>query len=81
MKIALVCDFALYMAKKRFIICTSENSVQNVIFTGNTCFLWQKYVLNVFPRSIQYYKHCVPMNAPSVRDFSVFSHFGNLGPL
>ena len=81
MKIALVCDFALYVALKRFISCNSENSVQNVIFTGNTCFLWQNLVLNVFVRCIQYYKHCLPIKAPSVRDFSVFSQLSNLGPL
>ena len=81
MKIALVCDFALYVAYKRFISCNSDNSVQNVIFTGNTCFLWQNHVVNVFLRWIQYYKHCLPMKAPSVRDFSVFSHLGKLDPL
>ena len=80
MKIALVCDFSLYVAEKRFIRSNSENSVQNLIFTGNTCFLWQNHVLNVFLRSIQYYKHCLPMKAPSVRDFSLFSHLVNLGP-
>ena len=50
MKIALVYDFALYMAQKRLKRCNSENSVQNVIFTGNTCFLWQNHVLNGFLR-------------------------------
>ena len=30
---------------------------------------------------IKYYKHGLPMRAPSVRDFSVFAHLGNLGPL
>ena len=50
MKIALVCDFAIYAALKRFISCNSENSVQNVIFTGNTCFLGQNHVLNVYLR-------------------------------
>ena len=48
MKIALFCDFALYAALKRFKSCNSENSVQNVIFTGNTCFLWQNHGLNLF---------------------------------
>ena len=50
MKIALVCDFALYVAEKRSFRCNSENSVQNVIFRGNTCFLWQNHVLNEFLR-------------------------------
>ena len=36
MKIALVCAFSLYVALKRFKRCNSENSVQNVIFTGIT---------------------------------------------
>ena len=81
MKIALVCDFALYVAYKRFISCNNDNSVQNVIFTGNTCFLLQNHVLNVFLRYMQYYTHCLPMKAPSDRDFSLFSHLGNLGPL
>ena len=81
MKIALVCDVSLYVAEKRVIRCNSENSVQNVIFTGNTCFLLQTHVLDVFLRSIRYYKHCLPMKAPSNRHFSVFSYLGNLGPL
>ena len=55
--------------------------MQNVIFTENTCFLWQNHVLNVFLRWIQYYKHCLPMKSPSNRDFSLFSYLGNLGPL
>ena len=43
--------------------------MQNIIFTGNTCILWQNHVLNVFLRWIQYYKHCLPMKAPSVTWF------------
>ena len=36
MNIALVCGFSLYVALKRFTSCISENSEQNVIFTGIT---------------------------------------------
>ena len=50
MKIALVCDFALYMSEKRLKRSNSENSVQNVTFTGNTWFLLQNHVLNGFLR-------------------------------
>ena len=52
MKIALVCDFAQYAALKRFVRCNSENSVQNVIFTGNALDVvaLQNPVLNVFLR-------------------------------
>ena len=57
-----------------------RNSVQNVIFTANTCILCAKPCsANVFLRWIQYYKHCLPQwKLASVRDFSVFSHLGNL---
>ena len=47
MKIALVCGFSLYVALKRF---KSENSVQKVIFTGITYFIWANHVLNGFLR-------------------------------
>ena len=50
MKLSLVCEFALYVAYKRLIRSNSENSVQNGIFTGNTCFLLQNHVLIVFLR-------------------------------
>ena len=79
MKIALVCGFSLYAALKRF--SNSENSVQNVIITGITRFIWANHVLNGFLRKIHYYKHCLSKKAPSVRDFSVFSYLRNLGPL
>ena len=42
MKIALVCDFPLYRAYKRFISVNSENSVQNVLFRGNKCLFMGK---------------------------------------
>ena len=40
MKIALVCDFALYAALKRFKSCTSGSSAQNVIFKGLNFSAW-----------------------------------------
>ena len=55
--------------------------MQNFIFTGITRFIWANHVLTGFLRCIQYYKHCLPMKAPSVRDFSVFSYLRNLVPL
>ena len=36
MKIALVCGFSLYAALKRFTSYNSENSVEDVLFTGIT---------------------------------------------